>query len=60
MVDSVVAAIYLPEIVRDSTGHLASEAVRSVRAEGMQADDAVAGFVDRLLRWRRAEAPVLP
>jgi hypothetical protein len=55
----VIAAIDLPEIVRDSTGALSSDAVRTIRAEGMHADDAVAGFVDRMLRRRRAE-PVVP
>jgi hypothetical protein len=55
----VIAAIDLPEIVRDSTGALSSDAVRTIRAEGMHADDAVASFVDRVLRRRRAE-PVVP
>lgn len=55
----VIAAIDLPEIVRESTGALSSDVVRTIQAEGMHADDAVAGFVDRLLRRRRAE-PVVP
>jgi hypothetical protein len=55
----VIASIDLPEIVRDSTGALSSDAVRTIRVEGMHADDAVAGFVDRVLRRRRAE-PVVP
>jgi len=46
----VIAAIDLPEIVRESTGSAASEVVRGIRAEGIQADDAVARIVDRLLR----------
>ncbi|OLT22284.1 hypothetical protein BJF78_07845 [Pseudonocardia sp. CNS-139] len=46
----VIAAIDLPEIVRTSTGGLTSDTVRSVRAEAVQADDLVAGVVDRLLR----------
>jgi hypothetical protein len=58
----VIAAIDLPEIVRDSTGALSSDAVRTVRAEGMQADDMLAAFVDRVLRRRpRPEPePVVP
>lgn len=56
----VIAAIDLPEIVRDSTGALSSDAVRTVRAEGMQADDVVAGFVDRVLRRRLRPQPVVP
>ena len=55
----VIAAIDLPEIVRDSTGALSSDAVRTIQAEGMRADDALASFVDRVLRRRRAE-PVVP
>jgi hypothetical protein len=55
----VIAAIDLPEIVRDSTGALSSDAVRTIQAEGMHADDVVASFVDRVLRRRRAE-PVVP
>jgi hypothetical protein len=45
----VIAAIDLPEIVRESTGSAASEVVRGIRAESVQADDAVARIVDRLL-----------
>jgi hypothetical protein len=56
----VIAAIDLPEIVRDSTGALSSDAVRTVRAEGMQADDVMAGFVDRVLRRRPRPEPVVP
>lgn len=56
----VIAAIDLPEIVRDSTGALSSDAVRAVRAGGMDADDLAAGFVDRLLGRRRRSDPVLP
>jgi hypothetical protein len=54
----VIDAIDLPNIVRDSTGTMASDVVRTVRVEGMQADDAVAGLVDRLLR--RSRAPAAP
>jgi hypothetical protein len=54
----IIEAIDLPEIVRTSTGTLASETVRGVRAESMQADDGLERFVDRLLRRRRADGPV--
>lgn len=61
---SVIDAIDLPEIVRESTGALSSDAVRAVRAEGRRADDKVAGLVDRLLRRPAARstdsAPVMP
>lgn len=55
----VIDAIDLPDIVRDSTGTMASDAVRAVRVEGMQADDAVSRLVDRLLRRSRPRAPVV-
>ena len=51
--NQVIDAIDLPEILRESTGSVASEAVRGVRADGVQADEAVARFVDRLLRRSR-------
>ena len=54
----VIEAIDLPEILRESTGSVASEAVRGVRADGVQADEAVARFMDRLLRRTRADKPV--
>jgi hypothetical protein len=46
----VIAAIDLAEIVRESSGSAASEVVRGIRTESVQADDAVARTVDRLLR----------
>jgi hypothetical protein len=48
--EEVIAAIDLPEILRQSSGAVASEAIRGVRTGGVRADDAVAGFVDRMLR----------
>lgn len=56
----VMDAVDLPEIVRDATGTLSSDAVRTVRAGGMAADDRVAGFVDRLLRRGPVRGEVLP
>jgi hypothetical protein len=53
----VIDAVDLPEIVRHSTGSLTSESVRSVRTEAMHADDVVTGFVDRVLRRARVQAP---
>lgn len=49
----VLDALDLPEIVRNSTGALASDTVRTVRTEALAADGAVAGAVDRLLRRGR-------
>jgi hypothetical protein len=49
----VVGGIDLPEIIRESTGTVASEAVRGLRMQGVDADAAVARIADRLLRRRR-------
>lgn len=49
----VVDAIDLAEIIRQSTGALTSDSVRTIRTEAMHADDALAGVVDRLLRRTR-------
>lgn len=57
---SVIDAIDLPEIVRESTGALSSDAVRAVRVESRKADDRVASLVDRLLRRSTNSAPVMP
>ncbi|HEY2202878.1 MAG TPA: hypothetical protein VGH99_00170 [Pseudonocardia sp.] len=56
----VIDAIDLPGIVRDSTGTMASDVVRTVRLEGMQADDLISGLVDRVLRRSREPASPPP
>jgi hypothetical protein len=53
LAQGVIDAIDLPEIIRESSGSMASEAVRGVRMQGIEADDAVNRAVDRLLRHRR-------
>ena len=50
----VVQGIDLPEIIRESTGTVASEAVRGLRMQGVDADAAVARIADRLLHRRRS------
>ncbi len=51
----VINDIDLPEIIRESTGSVASESVRDVRIQAIQADQAVARWFDRVLRpWRVA------
>ena len=57
---SVIDAIDLPEIMRESTGALSSDAVRAVREESRKADDRVTGLVDRLLRRSATSAPATP
>ena len=49
LVEGVLDEIDLPEIIRESTGTMASETVRSVRMQGVSADEAVSRVVDRLL-----------
>ena len=53
----VIDEIDLPEILRQSTGAVSSEAVREIRDESMLADEALARFVDRVLRRRRPASP---
>jgi hypothetical protein len=53
LAQTVIDEIDLPEIIRRSTGVVASETVRGVRMQGIEADRAIAGFVDRVLGRRR-------
>jgi hypothetical protein len=46
----IVDGVDLPSIIRDSTGSMRSEAVTGVRMQGMRADDAVTGIVDKVFR----------
>ena len=53
LVEGVLDEIDLPEIIRESTGTMASDTVRNVRMQGVNADEAVTRAVDRLLLRRR-------
>ncbi len=60
LAEEVIDGVDLPEIIRESTGSMASDTVRGVRMQGINADEAVGRAVDRLLlrRGRRVtEAP---
>lgn len=46
----IVDGIDLPSIIRESTGSMRNEAVTGVRLQGMRADDAVTGLVDKVFR----------
>lgn len=48
----VIDTIDLPEIIRESTGSMASETVRGVRMQGIAADETVTRIVARLLARR--------
>jgi hypothetical protein len=52
----VMEAVDLPEIIRASTGSVASETVRGARMQGIAADEAIGRLRSRL-RSRRAEPP---
>jgi hypothetical protein len=52
LAERVVDGIDLPRIIRESTGSVASEGIRGVRMQSIEADQAVARFVDRVLLRR--------
>ena len=54
----VIDAIDLPGILRQSTGAVSSQAARVVRTEGMNADESVARFIDKVLPRPHLPNPV--
>jgi hypothetical protein len=56
LAEEVIDEVDLPEIIRESTGSMASDTVRGARMQGIAADEAVGRAVDRLLlrRGRRS------
>jgi hypothetical protein len=60
LAEEVINEIDLPEIIRDSTGSMASEVVRDARIQSFDADEAVSRLVDRLLRRRRKRSTDAP
>jgi hypothetical protein len=58
--EQVIADIDLPEIIRESSGSMASEVVRDVRVQSIEADERVAHIIDRLLRRRRVRETDAP
>ncbi len=57
LAQEVIAEIDLPEIIRDSTGAMASETLLGVRMQSISWDDAIARATDRF-RLRRARRTV--
>jgi hypothetical protein len=49
LTEEVIDAVDLPEIIRESTGSMASDTVRTARMQGIAADEAIARAMDRLL-----------
>jgi len=56
LANEIIEGVDLPEIIRDSTGSMASETVKGVRMQGIGADQAVDRAIDRLL-LRRTRSP---
>ncbi len=60
----VIDAVDLPEIIRESTGAMASDTLRGVRMQSISGDDAIGRVVDRILMRRSARKgtpdPVVP
>src|SRR4051794_27240462 len=56
----VLDALDLPEIIRQSTGFLASDAVHGIRARSVSADDAIGSAFARLMPRRRRSAESRP
>jgi hypothetical protein len=52
LVRQVIDELDLPEIIRESSGTMASEAVVGIRVHGMRADEGVSRIVDRVLQRR--------
>ena len=57
LAEEVIDAVDLPEIIRESTGSMASETVRGARMQGIHADEAVGRAVDRILLRRGRRHP---
>lgn len=53
LADYIIDGVDLPDIMRRSSGSVTSEAVRGVRLQGIEADQAVSRIVDRLLLRRQ-------
>jgi hypothetical protein len=57
LTERVLDGIDLPEIIRESTGSMTGELVRGVRMQSIEADQALAGLMSRLLRRGRRATP---
>jgi hypothetical protein len=60
LADYIIDGIDLPGIIRESTGSVASETVRTVRMQSIDADEAVQRVVDRILLWRKGRSVDAP
>jgi hypothetical protein len=53
LANEVIDGVDLPAIIRQSTNSVTAEVMADVRTQGERADDAVAGFVDRVFGRRQ-------
>lgn len=53
LANEVIDGVNLPAIIRESTNTVTAEVMTDVRSQGERADDAVSGFVDRVLGRRQ-------
>ena len=62
LAEEVIAEVDLPEIIRESTGSVASDTIRGVRMQGISGDEALTRAVHRLRlrRGRRDTGTMLP
>lgn len=51
--NEVIDGVDLPAIIRESTNSVTADVMTDVRTQGERADDAVSGFVDRMLGRRQ-------
>ncbi len=54
LANQIIEGVELPRIIRESTTGVTAEVMTDVRTQGQRADDAVAGFVDRVLGRNQA------
>jgi hypothetical protein len=55
--EALMAELDLPELIRESTGSMASDTVRGVRMQGIAGDEALTRVVDRLRLRRTGSRP---
>ena len=60
LTNEVIDKVDLPEIIRESTGSVASETLRGVRMQSISGDDAVTRIVDRFRLRHRVHVPDVP
>jgi hypothetical protein len=53
LAEHVIDGVNLPAIIRESTSTVTADVMTDVRTQGERADDAVSGFVDRMLGRRQ-------